>query len=272
MPPAPHRRRRRVLYGAAATILTTALLTVLPQTAAQAVDPLISQSRPALASSVENVQGTPAYAVDDGNLTTRWASQFSDPQWIQIDLGTTATISQVELHWEVAYAQGVPDPDVARRHHVDDHLLDHDRHRRHPDARRSPAPVATCGCTARSAAPSTATRCTSSRSTASLPPPPGRLHPGQPAGHRRRRRRSTPRRTRTSTSSRPTARSTTSCRTTRSCSRTSRVPRTCTRSWATRTTNATTTRRVAAGRRHHLPRAGRQVGLLDADDVQRQHP
>lgn len=40
----------------------------------------------------------------DGNLTTRWASAFSDPQWIRVDLGTATDISQVVLHWEDAYA------------------------------------------------------------------------------------------------------------------------------------------------------------------------
>src|SRR5436305_1940780 len=29
---------------------------------------------------------------------------FRDPQWIQVDLGATATVSQVVLQWEAAYA------------------------------------------------------------------------------------------------------------------------------------------------------------------------
>ncbi|WP_370083965.1 DUF1996 domain-containing protein [Streptacidiphilus sp. MAP12-16] len=66
---------------------------------------MISQSRPVVASSIENAQ-TPAGAVVDGDPTTRWASAWSDPQWIQIDLGGTATINQVELDWEAAYASG----------------------------------------------------------------------------------------------------------------------------------------------------------------------
>ncbi len=48
--------------------------------------------------------GTAAGTATDGNPGTRWSSQFSDPQWIQVDLGATATIDQVVLAWETAYA------------------------------------------------------------------------------------------------------------------------------------------------------------------------
>ena len=54
-------------------------------------------------SSDESGVLTASNAVD-GNLTTRWASAFSDPQWIRVDLGTATDISQVVLHWEDAYA------------------------------------------------------------------------------------------------------------------------------------------------------------------------
>jgi beta-glucosidase-like glycosyl hydrolase len=56
------------------------------------------------ASSYEGANA-PAAALD-GRTTTRWSSQFSDPQWIYVDLGGTATISQVVLNWESAYATG----------------------------------------------------------------------------------------------------------------------------------------------------------------------
>ena len=75
-------------------------LPLRPQNAL-AADPLISQGKTATASSVENA-GTPASAAVDGNAGTRWSSVFSDPQWIQIDLGATANISQVILNWETA--------------------------------------------------------------------------------------------------------------------------------------------------------------------------
>jgi beta-glucanase (GH16 family) len=54
-------------------------------------------------SSDESGVLTASNAVD-GNLTTRWASAFSDPQWIRVDLGSATDISQVVLHWEGAYA------------------------------------------------------------------------------------------------------------------------------------------------------------------------
>jgi beta-glucanase (GH16 family) len=65
---------------------------------------LISQGRPALASSVENAS-LPASAAVDGNTATRWSSVFSDPQWLRVDLGTTQTISRVRLNWEAAFGR-----------------------------------------------------------------------------------------------------------------------------------------------------------------------
>jgi Glycosyl hydrolase catalytic core/F5/8 type C domain/Carbohydrate binding module (family 6) len=44
-----------------------------------------------------------SYAVD-GSLSTRWASAWSDPQWIYVDLGATYNINEVDLYWEAAYA------------------------------------------------------------------------------------------------------------------------------------------------------------------------
>ena len=40
-----------------------------------------------------------------GISTTRWSSQFSDPQWIYVDLGAPTHIERVILRWETAYAQ-----------------------------------------------------------------------------------------------------------------------------------------------------------------------
>lgn len=40
----------------------------------------------------------------DGNLTTRWASDWSDPQWIEVDLGQVTTISHIQLIWESGYS------------------------------------------------------------------------------------------------------------------------------------------------------------------------
>jgi hypothetical protein len=65
---------------------------------------LLSQGHPATASSAENGSFTAPMAVD-GNAGTRWSSAFSDPQWLQVDLGASHTISQVTLNWETAAAK-----------------------------------------------------------------------------------------------------------------------------------------------------------------------
>src|SRR5690349_11706166 len=103
IPNTPPRRRR--LFVSAAAVLTILagyfVYTLLPANAATS---LLSQGKPTTASSTENA-GTPATNATDGNTGTRWSSAFSDPQWLQVDLGVTASISQVVLNWEAAYAK-----------------------------------------------------------------------------------------------------------------------------------------------------------------------
>jgi glucose/arabinose dehydrogenase len=71
----------------------------------QAADPLLSLNKPTTTSSNESGSLNGPKAVD-GNASTRWASaEGSDPQWIRIDLGATAKISQVVLKWEAAYGK-----------------------------------------------------------------------------------------------------------------------------------------------------------------------
>jgi chitinase len=41
----------------------------------------------------------------DGSTSTRWSSAYSDPQWLQVDLGATNTIGRVVLRWEAAYGK-----------------------------------------------------------------------------------------------------------------------------------------------------------------------
>jgi hypothetical protein len=60
-------------------------------------------NRPATASSLEN-SSFPASAAVDGSTSTRWSSAFSDPQWLQVDLGSSQTVCEVTLDWETAYA------------------------------------------------------------------------------------------------------------------------------------------------------------------------
>ncbi|HEV7713895.1 MAG TPA: discoidin domain-containing protein, partial [Asanoa sp.] len=62
----------------------------------------VALNKPATASSVENA-AFPASLAVDASTTTRWASAFADPQWIQVDLGQTYSISRVRLLWEAAY-------------------------------------------------------------------------------------------------------------------------------------------------------------------------
>ncbi len=64
----------------------------------------IAMNRTATASSVESSSYPPSYAVD-GNAATRWSSQFSDPQWLKVDLGAVYYIDHVSISWETAYAK-----------------------------------------------------------------------------------------------------------------------------------------------------------------------
>ncbi|QFZ78502.1 family 16 glycosylhydrolase [Streptomyces fagopyri] len=96
------RSRRTVLFTVVTALLATCLL-ALAQAPAQAAGTLLSQGKPVTASSTENV-GTPASAAVDGDAGTRWSSAATDPQWLQVDLGSTSTINQVVLNWETAYA------------------------------------------------------------------------------------------------------------------------------------------------------------------------
>ena len=64
----------------------------------------MARNRPAFCSAIENTC-TLCWAAVDGDLATRWSSQFSDPQWIAVDLGVPTRIERVILRWETAYAQ-----------------------------------------------------------------------------------------------------------------------------------------------------------------------
>ncbi|WP_326672430.1 discoidin domain-containing protein [Streptomyces canus] len=86
----------------ASTVALIALPVVAPPSAL-AADANLSQGRTAASSSTENA-GTPAAAAVDGDTGTRWSSAATDDQWVQVDLGATASISQVVLNWEAAYA------------------------------------------------------------------------------------------------------------------------------------------------------------------------
>ena len=64
----------------------------------------LALGRPAVASTTQS--GYPAANVTDGNLSSRWASQFSNNEWVYVDLGLPYTIDRVVLRWEAAYGRG----------------------------------------------------------------------------------------------------------------------------------------------------------------------
>ncbi|MET8110945.1 discoidin domain-containing protein [Streptomyces prasinus] len=98
----PAGRRAAPLLGLGALVASSLVLTAPP---AQAAETLLSQGKPATASSQEGDGYAPSAAVD-GNLTgTRWASQWSDPQWFQVDLGQRSDLSRTVLTWEGAYGK-----------------------------------------------------------------------------------------------------------------------------------------------------------------------
>lgn len=55
------------------------------------------------ASTVNNIKFVSNHATD-GDMDTRWSSEFSDSQWIYVDLADTLAINRVRLAWSDAYA------------------------------------------------------------------------------------------------------------------------------------------------------------------------
>ena len=94
--------RSKVLAASVALVLGGVL--AVTARGAEAADALLSQGRPATASSTESA-AFPASAAVDGDAGTRWSSAFADPQWFQVDLGASAALSSVVLDWESAYAR-----------------------------------------------------------------------------------------------------------------------------------------------------------------------
>ncbi|MBW4081082.1 carbohydrate binding domain-containing protein [Paenibacillus sp. S150] len=48
----------------------------------------------------------PAAGAFDGNTGTRWESEFSDNEWIAVDLGAVYSLDKLLLNWEGAYGKG----------------------------------------------------------------------------------------------------------------------------------------------------------------------
>src|SRR6201986_3484263 len=91
----------------AALVMPAATARVTSSSARTATDSCgttnLALNKTATASSTESSAYPAANAVD-GNTGTRWSSAFSDPQWLEVDLGSSQSICGVTLNWEAAYA------------------------------------------------------------------------------------------------------------------------------------------------------------------------
>lgn len=56
-------------------------------------------------SSSENNPDLKPENLIDGNMKSRWASEFSDPQWISLDFGSSKAFNLILLEWENAYGK-----------------------------------------------------------------------------------------------------------------------------------------------------------------------
>lgn len=63
----------------------------------------VAQGKPCVSSSVfgNNV----ASDITDGSLQKRWESEYSDPQWVYVDLQEVQNINSAQIFWEGAYSK-----------------------------------------------------------------------------------------------------------------------------------------------------------------------
>ena len=64
----------------------------------------LALDQPTTASSTQDATDYPASDATDGDPGTRWSSAASDPQWLEVDLGSPTQICSVGILWETAYA------------------------------------------------------------------------------------------------------------------------------------------------------------------------
>ena len=86
--------------GVPVLLITSALVVQSPTIAAELTDRALWT---ATASSGNDPALGPELAIDN-DMATRWSSDFSDPQWLTVDLGAKATVCGLVIHWETAYA------------------------------------------------------------------------------------------------------------------------------------------------------------------------
>ena len=87
-----------LLRGLVATAITVSAAVWVAPTAYAADDTLLSQGRPATASS-EAGPARVATAAVDGDPATAWRSRGGELQWISVDLGAQSTVNRVSLTW-----------------------------------------------------------------------------------------------------------------------------------------------------------------------------
>jgi beta-glucosidase len=64
----------------------------------------LALDQPTTASSTQDATDYPAPDATDGDPGSRWSSASSDPQWLEVDLGSQQQICSVGILWEAAYA------------------------------------------------------------------------------------------------------------------------------------------------------------------------
>ena len=65
----------------------------------------LALDHPTTASSTQDATDYPAADATDGDPGTRWSSATSDPQWLQVDLGSQQQICDIGILWEDAYGK-----------------------------------------------------------------------------------------------------------------------------------------------------------------------
>lgn len=93
-----------LMKNVATAILATSLLAPISVLASTSTN--LALGKPVTASSIEknNASLAPSYAVD-GDAGTRWSSEFSDHQWITVDLEAPYQLTGINLHWQNSYSK-----------------------------------------------------------------------------------------------------------------------------------------------------------------------
>ncbi|HYG37478.1 MAG TPA: discoidin domain-containing protein [Cytophagales bacterium] len=74
---------------------------IVQQTLGSGTTGNLAHNKTVTVPSAESTDHPGQFAVD-GNGSTRWSSQYSDPQWLYVDLGTSYNINRVKITWETA--------------------------------------------------------------------------------------------------------------------------------------------------------------------------